>query len=341
MPHLRQSYEDLTAAVQGADLLVTHPITFAGPLVAAKTGLPWVSSVLAPLSLQSNDDPPVLAPLPPLLRQPAINRFITRLSRFAIRSWSDPVHALRAELGLPPGADPIFEGQHSPDLVLALFSLALAAPQADWPRNTRATGFPFYDQPEKRAGLPAELERFLDSGDAPIVFTLGSSAVMAARDFYVESAQAAERIGRRAVLLTGRGVANTLPTPLPAGVIAADYAPYSAILPRTAAIVHQGGVGTTAEAMRAGRPMLVVPFAHDQHDNAARVVRLGVAREIGRGQYRADRVAASLRRLVETPGYRERAEQVGCQIRAENGASAACDLIERRLGVATIAVGNL
>jgi UDP:flavonoid glycosyltransferase YjiC (YdhE family) len=197
-PHVRSSYEDLTEAVAGADLLVTHPITYAGPLVAEKTGIPWVSTVLAPLSFFSASDPSVLSPAPWLATLgrlvPSVNRFICALGKRATVSWAEPVRQLRREIGLPPGANPIFEGQHSPDLVLALFSTLLGAPQPDWPPNTRVTGFVFYDRLEKHLGLPPELAQFLDSGPAPIVFTLGSSAVLDARDFYRQSAEAAVRL---------------------------------------------------------------------------------------------------------------------------------------------------
>jgi UDP:flavonoid glycosyltransferase YjiC (YdhE family) len=232
---------------------------------------------------------------------------------------------------LPPGRDPIFDGQHSPDLVLAMFSELVAKPQPDWPPNTRVTGFAFYDRLDKAAGLAPELARFLDAGPAPIVFTLGSSAVMDAGDFYQQSAAAAAELGQRAILLIGRDPRNAPLQPLPDGVLAAEYAPFSELFWRASAIVHQGGVGTTAQALRAGRPMLFVPFAHDQPDNAARVIRLGVARQIDRQQYRAKKVAAELRKLLEEPGYAAKARDVGRRIQSEDGVSAACDAIEQRL----------
>lgn len=330
LPHLRDSYDDLTAAAAGADLLLTHPLTYAGPLVAQKTGIRWASSVLAPISFLSAYDPPVPAPAPWVAKLrglgPGVNRVIFGLGKWSLRSWSDPVRKLRAEIGLPPGADPIFEGQFSPGLVLAMFSPLLGAPQPDWPPNTRLTGFAFYDRLEKGMGVSPELIEFLDAGPPPIVFTLGSSAVMDAGDFYAQSATAAAELGRRALLLVGREPANR-----PAGIPAFDYAPFSDVFPRAAAIVHQGGVGTTAQALRSGRPMLVVPFAHDQPDNAARAVRLGVARQVTRKQYQARRVAAELRTLLENPDYAARAVEVGRRIQAEDGVSAACDLIERLL----------
>jgi UDP:flavonoid glycosyltransferase YjiC (YdhE family) len=332
-PHLRASYDDLSAAAAGADLLMTHPITFAGPLVAQKTGIRWVSSVLAPMSLFSAHDPPVLAQGPWLAKLralgPGFHGVIFKLAKARTRPWSEPIGKLRAEIGLPPGADPIFEGQHSPDLVLAMFSPLLGAPQPDWPPNTRVTGFTFYDQLDKGASIPPELAQFLDAGSAPVVFTLGSSAVGAAGDFYRQSAAAAAELGRRAVLLVGRDLRNRSELALPAGVIACEYAPYSELFPRAAAIVHQGGVGTTAQALRSGRPMLVVPFAHDQPDNAARVERLGVARQLGRQRYSARRAAEELRKLLEDPRYAVRAGEVGRRIQAEDGVGCACDAIER------------
>jgi len=334
-PHLRSSYEDLTRAVAGADLLVTHPITYAGPLVAEKNRIRWVSSVLAPISFLSACDPSVMSPAPWLATLgrllPPANRYICSFGKRITIPWAEPVRRLRLEIGLAPGANPIFEGQHSPELVLALFSNLLGAPQPDWPPNTQVTGFAFYDRLEKHLGLTPELAQFLDSGPAPIVFTLGSSAVIDARDFYGQSTAAAVQLERRAVLLIGRDPANIPAIPLPAGIIATEYAPYSEIFPRAAAIVHQGGAGTTAQALRSGRPMLVVPFAHDQPDNAARVERLGVARQVSRRAYRADRVASELQKLLDRPSYTARSAEVGRQIRSEDGVSMACDLIEQRL----------
>jgi UDP:flavonoid glycosyltransferase YjiC (YdhE family) len=118
---------------------------------------------------------------------------------------------------------------------------------------------------------------------------------------------------------------------LPAGVIACDYAPYSAVFPRASAIVHQAGIGTTAEALRAGRPMLVMPCAHDQPDNAARAVRIGVAREIKRHSYNAESAASELAALLSEPSYASCAAAARQHIAAEDGVTSACDAIEEYL----------
>jgi UDP:flavonoid glycosyltransferase YjiC (YdhE family) len=263
--------------------------TYASPSVVEKTGIRWVSSELAPLAFLSAYDPPVL---PTQFGQiylkflgSLINGVLFELAKLSVRSWSEPVRRLRAELGLPPGKDPLFEGQHSPDLVLALFSKVFAQPQLDWPKQTCVTGFPFYDRQDKPELTP-ELSEFLDAGSPPIVFTLGSSAVMDAGNFDIESVIAAKKLGHRAVLLIGKDQHNKPPQSLLSEDIAAfDYAPYSKLFPRSIAIVHQGGIGTTAQALRSGRPMLIMPYSHDQPDNAARVERLGVGRTIERTRY--------------------------------------------------------
>ncbi len=331
MPALRESYEDTLAAAEGADLLVSHMITFTTPLVAEKKGIPWASTYLQPLGLFSAYDPPVLPQALLLARLrflgPAFHRLLLWCARRSVRSWSEPWHGLRAEVGLPPtSADPLFEGQQSPLAVLAMFSKVLADRQPDWPRQVVITGFPFYDR-DGEGGMPPELVRFLDAGPPPLVFTLGSSAVHDAGPFYEHSVAAARLLGRRAVLLVGNDPSNR-PASLPDGIVAFAYAPYSELFPRAAAIVHQGGIGTTAQAMRSGRPMLVMPYAHDQPDNAGRVKRLGIARTIARQHYTPERAAAELRELLDKPAYGQRASEVGQQIRQEDGVRAACDALE-------------
>jgi UDP:flavonoid glycosyltransferase YjiC (YdhE family) len=208
----------------------------------------------------------------------------------------------------------------------------LAEPQPDWPRNTRVTGFPFYDRRD-RAGDAPELDpglrRFLDEGPPPLVFTLGSSAIWVAEDFYRESIKAAQALGARALLLIGEE--RNRPASLPEGVAAFDYAPYGEVLPRARAVVHQGGVGTTGQGLRAGVPSLVVPFSHDQFDNAARVARLGAGRGLPRSDYNAQTAARELRLMLNDKSYAEKAAEVGRQVRSEDGASAASDAIEEVL----------
>ena len=332
IPAVREMHADLARVTAGADLLVTSELVYAAPLLAEQTGLRWVSYALAPLSYFSIHDPCVppvsiagewMHRLPPSLVQAS-----NRLAQWFTNAWWRPVREFRRELGLPPGGNPIFAGKHSPRLDLALFSPVLQPPQADWPASTVQCGFCFYDEAAARVTLPPPVEEFLAAGEPPIVFTLGSAAVFAAENFYPESARATQQLGRPALLLLGN---NPPPDSLPPSILAWDYLPFAQIFPHAAAVVHQGGVGTTAQALRAGRPMLVMPFGFDQPDNAARVTRLGVGRTVPRSRYTADRVAHEIAALFAAPAINSTATALASRLRAERGPAAACDALEAQL----------
>ena len=334
-PALRETYDDLLDAAtkpERADLLLLGELNYAGPLVAEVTGIPWASYLLAPLSFFSAFDPPVLPMYPRLARAdktvPGLGRAIRRLARFVSRRWPQPIYDLREQLGLERGKNPLFDAKHSPYLVLAMFSRVLGEEQKDWPPNTKITGFCFYDADAGNAALPAHVEKFLDAGPAPVVFTLGSAAVLAAGKFYEYSAKAAMRLGIRAVLLIGSDQRNRPPQALPDTICVAEYAPYSALFSRAALVVHQGGVGTVAQCLRAGKPMLIMPYSHDQPDNARRMQRLKVGRTIQRENYTPHRVARKLKQMLGDPLLAMRAAQVAERLKSEDGVKSACDALE-------------
>lgn len=333
LPNLKNAYVDTLAVAKDADLLVSHPLSYSVPIIAEQLKKPWAATVLQPLMFLSKYDPPLLPQgrfLAPLYRRsPWLSGVLFRIAKnYLMRGWDVPIAGLRREIGLPASSlSPFFEGQFSPFANLALYSRLLGDRQPDWPANTTIAGFAFYDRQDHARGLPADLTAFLDAGPPPIVFTLGTSAVMVAGTFYQESLRAAKMLNRRAVFLIGSDERNAL-GPLPDTMLAADYAPYSELFPRAAAVVHQGGAGTAGQAMRAGKPMVVVPFAHDQFDHADRLRRLGVSETVPRHGCTADRIAANLNRVLVHPKYAHCAEAVGNQVRQEDGVTAACDVLE-------------
>ncbi len=333
MPSLRDMYDDLTKAAGDADVLLTGEIVYAVKSVVEKTGIKWVSTSLQPGTFFSAYDPfiPPMATWMDHLRflGPVFFRSFFRLARWTANDWYTPYKEFRRSLGLDEDHDPIFDGKYSPLLHLALFSRAFAQPQPDWPPNTKQPGFCFYDGHEEVPELPAELDRFLDAGEPPVVFTLGSAAVMDPRDFFEESAKTARMIGRRAVLLYGFFEEPKFEKG--GDIVGFPYAPYSKIFPRAACVVHQGGVGTTGQVLRAGVPHLIMPYSHDQPDNAARCRRLGVAEIISRDSFCADTAAPTIEKILSTPSYFENAKRISQIVRSEGGASAACDEIEKIL----------
>jgi UDP:flavonoid glycosyltransferase YjiC (YdhE family) len=344
LPALEQSFEDLLPVCRDADLLLTHAASYGGPIAAEVLHLRWLSVALQPMAFLSRYDPPVLPParwlrtLEPL--GPGVVGPILALGKRSIASWAKPIVKLRQRLGLPAAkGNPMFEGQFSPFGTLALFSGYYAKAQPDWPVRTRITGFPFYDQlgvglerwqPTAMSDAPG-LARFLAEGPPPVLFTLGSSAVMHPGSFYHESLEAAKGFGIRAILLAGALPKQALGQTIPDSVHIASYAPYSEVMPLCAASVHQGGIGTTAQALRSGKPMIVVPWAHDQPDNAARIEKLGCGRTIPRNRYTAARVGSELESLLRDGRYAERAHALGSQIAQEQGIENACSAIDEFL----------
>jgi rhamnosyltransferase subunit B len=330
-----ESYRDLLAIAQGADLIIAGEVVFAAPLVGEMLGIPWSRVALSPISFMSAHDLPLLPNVPWTygIRQfgPIASGAIIGLAKLISYPWMKPVHQLRRELGLPPAPLPMFDDKFSKVLTLALFSPAFAQPKPDWPMNTVQSGFVFYDGD---AIAQPELTDFLAVGEAPIVFTLGSAAVMTPGRFFQESLIAAQKLGRRSVLLMGK---NPRPDGLDKSCLVLDYAPYSQLFSKACAIVHQGGIGTTAQGLRSGVPTLVMPYSHDQPDNAKRLEGLGLSRTIPRDRYSADRAATELAQLLNQPTYRSNAAEMGQQIRADAGLQGAVDAIEMLLSQSAIA----
>lgn len=333
-PATETMYAEVEAAVDRADLVVSHPLTAPAAMAAEHLGKPWLSTVLAPLSFFSEHDIPVMAPAPwlkslePFSTWPG--RWFMRLGKRMTKPWSAPLHTLRMRLGLPSRGNPLFEGQHSPHGVLALWSKVLGAPQPDWPPQVTVTGHMFYDA-SHGTSLAPELERFLNAGEPPLVFTLGSSAVHSAGSFWQESLEAVFRLGRRAVFLVGKAASSWSPASLPPDILVLERAPHSLLMPRAAVVVHQCGVGTLAQSLRSGRPVLAVPFAHDQYDNAWRLTNLGMALTLPASGYTARRCARTLAQLLDAPRFAEAASAVAQAVRAEQGVATACDIVLQAL----------
>lgn len=331
-PSLRDSYDDLLAGCNGADLLITGELIYVARSIQETTGIKWVPASLSPLLMFSSQDPGIFPdaefletfrPMPSVLH----SAFYFIMRRIA-GNWMEPYKDFRRDLGLDPSHDPMFLGKFGDELHLAMFSKVIGSPQPDWPKQTVQTGFCFYDGNDDLGKMPPGLADFLNSGDPPIVFTLGSAAVMDPRDFFDESAKAARSLGRRAVLLYG--TFNEPPKGLNDEIVGFDYAPFSQVFPYAACVVHQGGVGTTAQVLRAGVPHLIMPYSHDQPDNAARCRRAGVAEIIKRDRYDAASATKAIGSILATSGYFVRAKQFAEIVRSEGGASAACDAIEAK-----------
>lgn len=326
---LRPLYEEIAARYEPGETIVVGSILAFGARIANETlGVPMASAHLQPSVIRSAHLPPIF---PGLAMQPWWPMGLKRglywlLDRAAIDPLLAPgLNEFRAELGLPPIRRVFDTWLHSPQLTIGLFPNWFAPPQPDWPRNTVLTGFPLFDE---RGGHvePPGLSEFLAAGDPPIVFTPGS-ANLHGRGFFAESVEVCRRMNRRGLFLTR--YTDQIPSNLPDTIRHVGYIPFSEVLPKAAALVHHGGVGTCAQALAAGIPQLVTPLGHDQFDNAARLRRLGVGGSVAPKAYRAPRVARVLSRLTGTREVAAHCREYAGRLRDADPLAETCAHLER------------
>jgi rhamnosyltransferase subunit B len=312
--------------VPGETVVVAHTNAFGARIAHEKLGVPLATVHLQPAVLRSSHDAPGL-PIPDgddLLARNLRRLLWVSIDFCADRIVTPEVNTFRAELGLQPIRRPFAGWVHSPMVVLGLFPEWFARPQPDWPPNTHLTGFPLFDGGD--AGrLPAEVESFLAAGNPPIVFTVGSFS-RRSRRFFEVSVEVCRMMGRRGLLLAP--IRDLVPEDLPETLCYFDYVPLGTLLPRAAAIVHHGGIGTMALALAAGIPQLAVPFADDQSDNAVRLQRLNAGLVMTRADYHPKTVARKLGFLLRSSETARACRFAAERIRQDAGLPEACRLIE-------------
>jgi UDP:flavonoid glycosyltransferase YjiC (YdhE family) len=326
---LRPLYELLTNQHEpGETVYCAHVIDMASRMVGEKLTAPVASVVFAPGVLWSVYDSPrikgtFLGPrVPTWLKQ---LQFWTADAVLAQSLIGRELNRLRGELGLPPVRRLFSRWLFASDLVLGLFPQWFGPPQPDWPAGTRMVGFPLWDS-DIDVQLSSDVHDFLDAGSPPIAFSPGS-ANRAAHSFFVAAVDACDRLGLRGILLTKYD--DQLPAPLPPAVRHFGFVPLSKLLPRTAALVHHGGIGTCAQGLAAGVPQIVQPMSYDQFDNSRRLIRLGVASEISVQKLSGRTVAAALAPLLDSPDVADRCRELAIQCNGTAALAAACDTLEQ------------
>jgi UDP:flavonoid glycosyltransferase YjiC (YdhE family) len=325
-PMLRRQYETLAglAQQQGA-VLVANPGLFPARLVQQKLNVPLATLLLQPGMIPSCSAPPVLTgglTIPAWLPRPLRPAYWLAVDAAGCLVVGRALNGLASGLGLPP-VRRVFRWWFSPDLVVGLFPPWYAAPQPDWPPQVRLAGFGRFDGAE--AEFPDDLIAFCRAGPPPVAFTLGTGMAHAA-GFFRAAVAACGALGARGILLTR--YPGVVPSPLPPTVRHYAFAPFRRLLPLCGAVAHHGGVGTTAAALEAGCPQLVLPLAWDQPDNAARVRQLGVGAALG-ARRRGERDLACALAGVMAPAVRERCREVAALAARGDGLEVAADWVER------------
>lgn len=326
MDSIRTVYDAIMRHADDRAVLVASTLAIAARVAHERERLSMVSVHLSPVCFRSVIQPPRLPGMPNLSWWPKwmIRKIWEGADRFFIDPQAQALNDFRRELGLPP-VNRIMNGWwNSPQLVLAMFPEWFAPPQPDWPSNTQCVGFGRYDEADI-SPMPEALVRFLDAGDPPIAFTPGS-AMMHGQRFFQTAVETCRRLGRRGVLLSRHR--GHIPTNLPEGILHIDYAPFSKLLPRCCALVHHGGIGTTAQGLAAGIPQVVMALSHDQFDNAARLERLGVGRMLTASSFTPRRLSTRLLELLSSPSSRTACTELAGRLRHDNALDRAAALLE-------------
>jgi UDP:flavonoid glycosyltransferase YjiC (YdhE family) len=310
---------------QGPLVSISNVFGFGARVAQEKLDIPLVMLHLQPSVIWSNIAPPQVAGV---FGPRWLKRWMYGVGERLVidRAVCPSLNHWRSELGLAPVRQ-ITRWWHSPWCVACLFPAWFAAPQPDWPPNLLQTSFPLWDE-RTDAPLPDGLSQFLAAGPAPIAFTPGSANVFG-KPFFAAALDACRRLNCRGLLLTR--FAEQLPARLPATLMHVSYAPFSLLLPRCAALVHHGGVGSLSQALAAGVPQLIVPRAHDQFDNAQRIVRLGVGQSLAHRWVSGGRLAARLRPLLESSCVAARCQELAGRLAHADGVAEMALAIEGRL----------
>lgn len=316
------------AEVAQCDLVVFNPFAFFVGDCALERGIPAVRVMCQPLL--------------PSWREPlsifggrSLGRIGNRLSYEAprmlsplsARAFAEPRMRAGAGRGARYFANPLTTNLRRIHH-LAAFSSALSPDPGDWPVPVTATG-PWTTRPETGGALQDYLEAFLARGPAPVYVGFGSMLWGAKRNTKVVL-KALEIWGGRAIVNVGAGGLH-LPdwSALPPNLQATSHADHALLFPRVRAVVHHGGAGTSAAALRAGRPNVILPLLGDQLYWGRRVAALGAAEApIPLRQVTAEELAGRIERACNDASMADAATRLGAIMADEPGVSAALDYLE-------------
>ncbi|MCB9832707.1 MAG: glycosyltransferase family 1 protein [Planctomycetes bacterium] len=309
------------------DVLVAHMLALAARLHEERHGTRSSMLHLAPSAFRSEFAQPVMSPGMNLERLPRVMRraFWWLIDRFYLDRVIRPrLDRFRAELGLPPQARVFKDWIHPRGGVIALFPEVFGPAQPDWPRPFAHAGFAAWDGPEE---IPEDLERWLASrAKAPVVVTPGSANLFGAA--YGRAAAEAAAIMDRPFLFLSSRAAGTEDAD-PELLRHEPWAPLGRVLASAAALVHHGGIGSTARGLLSGKPQVIVPMAFDQPDNAARVERLGAGGSLVPGKLDGRSLATLLEQLLASEAVGRRCRELATTLDGAGAERAAAILIDR------------
>jgi rhamnosyltransferase subunit B len=323
---MRWAYMLIAEKQHECSVVISRVPDLAARLARERLGIPFACVQLQPAAFRSVHEAFGL-PLPdgdtaPLRAARAVMWF--GIDWIVDRMLTGEVNRFRSELGLAPVSRILKEWIFSPDLNIGLFPSWYGAPQPDWPRHTHLTGFPLFDAAEAME-VPADADDFLQQGAPPVVFTRSLHRERS-EDYFDTAIEVCRQLGLRGIFV-GR-VPDSVVRRLPEFVCHFPYVPFSRLLRRAAALVHHGGMGTTAQALAAGIPQLVVPLMDDQWDQARRVEKLGVGLRLHPRRFRGRLAVSKLASLLHSTQIRQTCHCYADMVAKDDSLNDACHLVE-------------
>ncbi len=324
-----QISDDAWRAAEGAEAIIYKYSWLTGYTIAERLGVPRAAAM--PFPLTPTREFPAFLLGNGADRGPVGNRLAWATSEQAV--WQllrGEDSRLRRELGLQPLPlrGPLRRQRDEALAVYYAYSPAVLPRPADWPARMQVTGYWFLDPPPGWRPA-ADLLRFLESGPPPVSVGFGSMASADQKATLATVLRALDKSGQRGLLLSGwAGLGQD--RCLPPHVLRAGGIPHAWLFPRMAAVVHHGGAGTTGAALRSGVPSVVLPLAADQPSWARIVHSLGAGpAPIPFHALTAERLAGAITEAVSSEPIRQRAAELGRQVRAEDGTGRAVELFLR------------
>lgn len=311
-------------------IVITFDVIANGSGMAAEfLHLPRICISLAPSAISSaqwyspvNWIPAKLIPF--WLRSLMYQQKRKRNNKHALKEkvYSD-LNAIRNAYGL---GECSFADPESQILHIGFFPEWFGMRQPDWPANVRLVGFPMFD--EVRPARHLEVSRFIADHGRPLVYTTGSG-VADATEIFREGRKICEILN-----VPGIFVGSAASKALLEGsekFLHIDYIDFENLLPQCLALIHHGGIGTTAQAIKAGIPQVIRPITFDQPDNAHRVFLLGLGISIFPKKFKANRVSAVLAAILRAVPTSRQFQKYALELKRGDAIERACDIIDATL----------
>lgn len=323
-------FKDCRKGCEGAEAIIfsVTGMLAAGYHVAQEMGVPFYGAFLQPVHPTKACPDSIFPEWPANLGKGAYNMLVHNIAiQLAWQLFRGAINRNRADvLDLPPlpftGPFKQLYKEGHPEFYG--FSPSVLPKPADWGESLHVTGYWYLDtDPEWQP--PADLVDFLQAGPPPVYIGFGSMSNRDPERITRLSVMALARARQRAVLMAGWGGLSK--NDLPDHIFPVDAIPHDWLFPRVSAVVHHGGLGTTAEGLRAGVPSVIIPFFADQPFWAQRVFKLGVGpRYIPLKHLSVRNLSDAICAATGDSAMRRRASALAKRIRAENGVGKAVHL---------------